>query len=422
MAFLKDTTQASDAWLAQLLLMLALGCPRARREQDTTMVDNFLDAAEIYLSKTQFMYKPDLTILRVMCMMTIAKQIDIVAFDDSDGLWNFMGFIVRLAAWMGLHLDPSHFTGMPPLEMEMRKRIWITISMLDVQISIDAGMPILLASPNFECPAPGNFNDEELASPKERIITPHAPNAFTQATYQSLLAQSMPLAVKVTNSVNLATGPLDSVVIQNLNNQVRAHLNGALGLLDAPAKKYPYHPWILLQKTIIEIFYRRLLLALHRQQSLSPGSISLHPESYFACLECSYSLIILQRTFHEEANRTDIEWFAEIFKGDFLIAALYVCLGLWQNNLSTNIGGELRLPERETAMMAVKACLDIWSRKISISMDHYKTHLLLSMVIRGLEARENGIDLPIAMEAAAEDTIDAVEKAFVGKEKFTPAE
>ncbi|RFU24958.1 hypothetical protein B7463_g11375, partial [Scytalidium lignicola] len=54
-----DPSSVSSGWLAQLLMMLALGCPRGQREKDITSVDTFLDLAEAYFNFTPFMYKPD---------------------------------------------------------------------------------------------------------------------------------------------------------------------------------------------------------------------------------------------------------------------------------------------------------------------------------------------------------------------------
>ncbi|KAH6695935.1 hypothetical protein BKA61DRAFT_623588 [Leptodontidium sp. MPI-SDFR-AT-0119] len=144
-------------------MMLSLGCPRAKRAEDMQMVDRFLDAAEFFLSKTSFMYKPNLVTLRVLCIMAIAKHIDTVAFDDTDGLWGFMGVIQRLAMFIDLHQDPSHFSDMSVLEMELRKPLWTTFVCLDVQISMESGMSMLLALPNFACALPESFNDDELS-------------------------------------------------------------------------------------------------------------------------------------------------------------------------------------------------------------------------------------------------------------------
>ncbi|KAK0110951.1 hypothetical protein ONS96_002535 [Cadophora gregata f. sp. sojae] len=415
-----NSQDACPAWLAQFMMMLGLGCPRAKRVEDIKMVDGFLDAAEFYLSETSFMYKPSLVTLRAMCMMAIAKHIDIVAFDDSDGLWSFMGVIQRLAMSIGLHQDPSHFEDigdMPLLEMEMRKRLWTTFMCLDVQMSMESGMPILLASPDFVVPEPRNFNDEYISLESDTSFLPD-PKIFTSSSHQRVLAQSLPLAIKINSLINSPNQPIDSNTVLALSHQVKHLLKDAENTFKSASIQYPDCPCVNHQRIATEVFFRRLLLALHREQSLAPDSITLHPESYFTSLSCSYSLIILQRTFYEESSTstsTSNEWLAELFKADFLIAALYVSLGLWQNTLSDKqYTFGVQMPERATAKIAMDACLGIWGSKIAISLDHCKTHYTLGMVLRGIEAREERSDLLAAMERAAMATIATVEEAFSG--------
>ncbi|PVH78034.1 hypothetical protein DL98DRAFT_636448 [Cadophora sp. DSE1049] len=407
-------TKICSAWASQLMMMLALGCPRAKRVEEIDMVDGFLDAAEFYLSETSFMYKPSLVTLRVMCMMAIAKHIDIVAFDDSDGLWSFMGVIQRLAMSIGLHQDPNHFEGMPLLERELRKRLWTTFVCLDVQMSMESGMPMLLALPDFMCPAPRNFDDDDLSVSTDLLSTFSSSTIFTESSHQHILATSLPLAIKINTLINSNNLPIDASTILALSTQVKSILKEAQSMFESASVKHPECPWIIHQRTATEVFFRRLLLALHREQSLAPDSISLQPESYFTSLECSYSLIILQRTFYEDSNDTDNEWLAELFKADFLIAALYVSLGLWQNTLSDQYTFGVQMPERATAKIALEACLNIWGSKIAISLDHFKTHYTLGMVLAGVEAREASMDLLTAMERAATATILTAEDAFSG--------
>ncbi|KAH7408905.1 fungal-specific transcription factor domain-containing protein [Cadophora sp. MPI-SDFR-AT-0126] len=414
-AFWAAPAEVCPSWLSQLMMMLALGCPRAKRVEDIEMVDGFLDAAEFYLSETSFMYKPNLVTLRAMCMMAIAKHIDIVAFDDSDGLWSFMGVIQRLAMSIGLHQDPSHFEDMPVLEMEMRKRLWTTFVCLDIQMTMESGMPMLLASPDFSCPIPRNFDDDDISISADLSSTSPLTKSVTESSHQQLLAKSLPLAIKINSLINSNEQPIDAKIILMLSNQVKATLKDSQNMFISAATQNPNCPWINHQRTATEVFFRRLLLALHREQSLAPNSISLHPESYFTSLECSYSLIILQRTFYEYSNTTtDNEWLAELFKADFLIAALYVSLGLWQNKLSDQYTFGVQMPERATAKIALDACLNIWGSKITISLDHFKTHYTLAMILAGIGSREANMDLLTAMERAAIATILTAEDAFSG--------
>lgn len=414
--FWENPGSVSNAWLAQLLMMLALGCPRGQREKDIGAVDTFLDLAEAYLNSTPFMYKPNLEILRTMCMMVLAKQIDIVAFDDSDAVWSFLGLIVRLAISIGLHMDPSHFDDMPILEREMRKRIWTTIVFMDLQNSIESSMPITLKSYDFDCPPPANFNDCDL-SDLAGHVHPHSDDIFTDSSYQILQAKSFGISLQVMDLVDRISTVNDTKALFELDAKVRNLLKETSqvfniaqnsSLQDAERTRT-----IILQKTITEMYLRRLLLELYRPQS--QVWLSAQSQLFYSSLECSFAMIVLQRTFYEGDDDTSIEWFAELFKGDFFVAAVYVCLGLWRDNLGEQNGGHLQLLERHTAILALEACLEIMGKKIALSVDHLKTHMGLSAMIHGLEAKSSGTPVLVAMEKAAECTFLALERAFPGK-------
>jgi hypothetical protein len=124
-------------------------------------------------------------------------------------------------------------------------------------------------------------------------------------------------------------------------------------------------------------------------------------------------MIILQQKLDEDSNDGSLVWFAELFKGEFFISALYVALGLWRDDFNAQRNDLFQLPEKQTATIALKSCLDIWEKKIVLSLDHFKNHLMLAMVIRGLEARNTGMPLLAAMIDAAESNISAVQRAFV---------
>jgi hypothetical protein len=402
-----------DDWLAQLFIILALGCPRGRREEDASLVDMFLDGAETYLSRTPFLYKPNMTTLRTMCMMVIAKHIDIVSIDDSDAGWSFLGLILRLAMASGLHRDPGYLDGMPMLERQMRKSVWTTVVFLNIQNSFESGMPLLLKSSDFDSPPPDNLNDDDISNLIGHV-EPRSPDEFTDSTYQSLLARSFPIAFEVISLVNSPAGTMDWSKVLDLNTKVRALLREADRLFNRAEDNGLEHArWIVLQKTSAEMYYRRMLLALHRQYTQIPNAVELHPESYWGSLECSFAMIILQQKLDEDSNDGSLVWFAELFKGEFFISALYVALGLWRNDFNAQRNDLFQLPEKQTATIALKSCLDIWEKKIVLSLDHFKNHLMLAMVIRGLKARDTGMPLLAAMIDAAESNISAVQRAFV---------
>lgn len=61
-------------------------------------------------------------------------------------VWLMIGLIVRLALRMGYHRDASHYPSITPFAGEMRRRVWAAISMIDVLISFQLGLPSMVSA------------------------------------------------------------------------------------------------------------------------------------------------------------------------------------------------------------------------------------------------------------------------------------
>ncbi|KAL1961978.1 hypothetical protein VTN77DRAFT_713 [Rasamsonia byssochlamydoides] len=136
--FWQNPTQESDAWISQLFIILSLSCQSAPQHvMDAAgssrgrLVSTFLESSEVILMHSSFLDFPDLTVIRTLCMMAIAKDLDIATVKASGGLWALLGLIVRLAMSISLHRDPTLFPTTSVLEAEMRRRVWYTILLLD---------------------------------------------------------------------------------------------------------------------------------------------------------------------------------------------------------------------------------------------------------------------------------------------------
>ncbi|EXJ83521.1 hypothetical protein A1O1_07144 [Capronia coronata CBS 617.96] len=410
MLFWRTPSALPYEWLSQFLMMLALGCPRHERLRRSQLVESFLDGAEAYLMQSPFQAKPNFTSIRAMAMMVIAKQIDIVAFDDSGAVWSFLGLVVRLAMCLGFHRDPQWFDSMSPLEAETRKRIWTTLVFMDVQNSLETGLPLLLHPDDYDSPAPGDQLDgQNLAEDNSNTATAsqHADEANDSA-FQSILSKSFPHVLHIIRLVHQPLNDTTRRVVLEAEAKIR-------NLRQIAADTYPKYssddktdtlipPWRQLQGILLEIYFRRVLLALHQPYVMAPDAAKRYPESCWSALESALAILVLQRRLYgEAADLVSIEWFAELFKGDFFVAALFVAVGIRRKSFGTQQKTSCpgRLAEIDIASQTLEACLAIWSSKVGLSVHHFKAHLFLGVVIAATKASEVPLHLRIQEAAAA---------------------
>jgi hypothetical protein len=91
---------------------------------------------------------------------------------DASSLWILMGSAIRMAQSQGLHRDGA-VLGLPPFEIEMRRRLWWYIVTLDGRLTELTGPETCLPE-SADTLLPSNFNDGDIQSemttvPEERV-------------------------------------------------------------------------------------------------------------------------------------------------------------------------------------------------------------------------------------------------------------
>ena len=81
------------------------------------------------------------------------------------------GLVVRMAQSLGLHRDGAHFDHLTSYEVEMRRRVWWALCVLDVRSSEDQGMDMAIAYGSFDTKLPLNINDADIESGSKTVPT-----------------------------------------------------------------------------------------------------------------------------------------------------------------------------------------------------------------------------------------------------------
>lgn len=94
--------------------------------------------------------------------------------DDTKFSTALTGLVVKIAQSLGLHRDGTHFDNISLFEVEMRRRLWWTICVLDHRSAEDAGCEMTVVERSFDTQFPLNVNDSDLSPemtefPPERV-------------------------------------------------------------------------------------------------------------------------------------------------------------------------------------------------------------------------------------------------------------
>lgn len=433
--FWANPAAVDDSWLAQLLVMLALGYEASKsddqvstpRDTEDEVLQKFFQGAETCLKSTPFLIAPNLTTLRTLCMMVLAKRTTASSCLELDSCGPLMSTIVRLAMSIGLHCDPRDDDNISPFEKEIRRRLWTTIVFMEIQMSISTGMPLLLRSSGFNTQPPANVNDVDLSPsiPLHMAIRPSM--EYTDSTFQIILARSFGIAVDVVSHANSPAGVFEYDQVLRYGAEIKQ-------LLYEASQVYDWTPsatkedWKYLQKFTLEIFLRRLLLVLHSYYGQKPEAHTQYEISYWSTLECSLALLVLQRQMSEDLSTPKTRvWLAEFLKHDFYIATLIVCLQVARNDaLGVDETGGMRhqgieMPPRQTIIQTLQCCREIWARRICRSHCHFMIHMTIGRLIATLESQnqKKSSSLP-EQTVCMQDSLEALRQCQCGNCRSRP--
>ncbi|CAG8254376.1 unnamed protein product [Penicillium salamii] len=119
------------------------------------------------LARANFLGAPDLTLVQAFAIfLGLLRRYESPAF-----VWMMTGLAIRMGQALGLHRDGSHFDHLSPYEVEIRRRVWWVLCILDVRASEDQGMDYTIPSAGFDTKIPLNLNDSDL-DPQSKEMPP----------------------------------------------------------------------------------------------------------------------------------------------------------------------------------------------------------------------------------------------------------
>jgi hypothetical protein len=250
-------------------------------------------------------------------------------------LWHESGSLVRYAMSMGLHKDPEDCIDISKFDKEMRRKLWMTIAELDMQISIPVGMPTTVYISAFTTNSLVNVDDHDLTEEMTEYPISQSITVWTNALPQIALAFSMNHRLYVTNllggNVNLDrdaplflehAGILEKA-LRDLPDQFKASTRAGNN-----SNKRLYR---LFTSIMLDMSIRRPMLALYRSISLSPYS-NQHPEARKGALKSALAILAHLDALDPAVADLNIvktsdylNLFHILCKNDIMQAALIVC-------------------------------------------------------------------------------------------------
>ncbi|RAK99583.1 uncharacterized protein BO80DRAFT_426283 [Aspergillus ibericus CBS 121593] len=406
--------ERSNTFLPQLTAVLAaalpLEDPNFRLEYASVweyLQTPAVNLVRVWLQKLGRKQRTELVSLQIEALVILARRLRLPSQEE---LWRATGTLVRSAMVVGLHLDLAGNKELSVFQIEVRRRLWITIVEMDLQTSIASGMPVTIPDLDFEPLIPSNLNDVDFDESMTELPPAKPTHEWTDTLAQITLAATLPQRIRAMSLVRTSSPGLDLTEIVKQGRRVEECLRqipAPLKLDPAPIHGETPGPALLLNRVLLDVYMRRPLLCLYRP--IVMGDTREDPlflEIEQACLESS--LVVLSYQDYFDPNVADLDVFKstaywDVFqlfcKNDIPWAALSVCGYMKQSNQQHSTGQTPMQPTsfppsiptathtKASLTRVVENTLDGLTRTIGETGSNIKDVLLLAVVLQSVRAR-----------------------------------
>jgi hypothetical protein len=175
------TLSGVDALKASVFFLVATSlsdeqCFRILGASKEELVRKYQLGVEQALGRANFLETEELIVLQAFTIFLMGLR----NHCGIKRMWTLTALLVRLAQNAGLHRDGAHFQ-LSPFEIELRRRTWWTIAILDSRGSEDSGYDSAIPREGVDTQMPLNINDSDLHP--DMVQLPEPRTGITEMTF-----------------------------------------------------------------------------------------------------------------------------------------------------------------------------------------------------------------------------------------------
>ncbi|KAJ5928721.1 hypothetical protein N7466_007677 [Penicillium verhagenii] len=311
-----------------------------------------------------------------------------------------LGILTRLAQRMGYHRDASHFPDITPYQGEMRRRVWATVTNLDVMLSLSVGLPRLLREFQSDTAPPRNlldsdFDEDTTELPPSRPITYSTP-------CQWLVAKT-----KLTTMLGIITDFSTSIRRPNYAEVMRldkllldTYLENPEFLLERPLNQSLMDtPETILHRIQLVTLLAKARCVLHYRYLAASRSDERYSYSRSTCIGAALKILQYHRVMHQESQpggrlfREKWKVNSPIMRGVMLLGTTLLCLELnydVSNTPKSNPRSRpLTEPVRNAIIHALQTSYAIWSEAGESYPKSANTTQAIYVIFQKLDEQQN---------------------------------
>jgi hypothetical protein len=239
---------------------------------------------------------------QIRFLLILAKQ---VAAYKCKRTWVEAGQLLRFCMAAGLHRDPGMLRkSTSALEKELRKRVWASVTELELQAAFDSGMPSASWISHSDCPPPCHISDHDWQDDLDHMPTKRPLSEFNSISFLTLAAESIALRTAINTALNQMRQIITFEEVRTYTDEI-----------DQLLRRIP--EWSgrggATSRAMLILNLRQFLLTLHERHMQQATSKSERNYSQMVAVQTAASMIDTHRSltvqgyFALEALRTDYQ-------------------------------------------------------------------------------------------------------------------
>lgn len=320
-------------------------------------------------------------------ILNVAMEI-LRSTDNHVGPSVLLGLASRLAMHSGYHRDSKHYREISVFDGEMRRRVWMSLRLLDHYISLQAGLPPSTTQVQTDTEEPRNLLDEDL-DPSMTTLPPSRPSTeITPMLFPVTLNRMMFMGAEIMSKVCSVKGvPYKEVL------QLDAKLKELYAMIPLPlryrtmSESIADSPNTIMDRYNIDLIYQKCRCDLHRRYLAQHRMDPAFAYSRKECLDAARAVLQHQSDIFESSSVSSF-FFSPIVATHFRSAAMIVSLEIScqsRYDLKQNLSPNDRLGiinERHQLSQEIERAFNIWNQLRQQSKEASKMAQALSIMLK----------------------------------------
>lgn len=397
--FWKDSGNVSAAFLAQLLVICACvnssveGGPTGFNGRSSAVRDmavHWLESSEKWVDQ-QSQKHMTLECFQVQILIVIAKRLNCVKIKRE---WTVAGHLLRLAMASGLHREPTFLSkSISVFDQEMRRRLWYTILEIEMQASLDRGMPAAIHPHDWDSLPPLNIHDEDFDLTTDKMPPARPMNEFTRTSFLCVAGQHLHLRLDMLSRINSIRVCFESETAAEYDQKIRRLLD------DIPSWKD--NPSSTTAQSLSRLLLYEFLLLIHEPNSASQDGQARYFFPRIARRHAAQNTLKLYTEMSQTVSLILCNLRDDIFRA---------CLALCHDIVVSNNAMDDLIQDSSLAVEMIGKAVDLMELRIRVLGQGFHSFWLGASALGWLRAKLSPL---LPMEEFTKQTADRVSRLHV---------